>query len=234
MNDDPSGDYRFSAFIGPMVWTEARPDLPVEARGEPTLESLLRFLTHPDEKVDLKRYVGAYSRISNQEPMAQLFAVPFEPHILDKLVWPLRHAKANYVLGNYIDTIALCGMVGEMIAILRMELYLQRTLTGESLRTKLEKFERERQDDRVRIIRKAGAISEEEANHLHLIRTIRREHLHVFSERKPNPAEDALKVFTAASKVVAGSISSGFNQGKILLNPDLKEYLRKRGLIEPA
>jgi hypothetical protein len=40
---------------------------------------------------------------------------------LDRLVWPLRHAKASYMVGNYLAVIALTGMVAEMVALLQWE-----------------------------------------------------------------------------------------------------------------
>jgi hypothetical protein len=48
------------------------------------------------------------------EPV-RLVAVPAEQRILDKLAWPLRHAKASYMVGNYLAVIALYGMA-EMVA----------------------------------------------------------------------------------------------------------------------
>jgi hypothetical protein len=59
---------------------------------------------------------GRYREIA-PEPV-QLFAVPAEERILDKLIWPLRHAKASFMLGNHVGTIALGGMVAEMVAML--------------------------------------------------------------------------------------------------------------------
>src|SRR5437868_5851009 len=42
--------------------------------------------------------VARYREIPREKP--RLFAAPLVPGMLDKLVWPLRHAKAGYVTGN--------------------------------------------------------------------------------------------------------------------------------------
>ena len=78
----------------------------------PSLESIVAFLCPPVTPSDSATLVARYKEI-NSEPV-RLFAAPAEDRILDKLIWPLRHAKGSYMVGNYLAVIALCGMVGEM------------------------------------------------------------------------------------------------------------------------
>ena len=68
----------------------------------------------------MKSLIKRYKEISKEK--VRFFAAPAEERILNKLVWPLRNAKASYMVGNYLGTIALCGMVSEMVAILLFDI----------------------------------------------------------------------------------------------------------------
>jgi len=60
----------------------------------------------------LERYVEATTQDSHTA------IVPHTKEIFERLLKPLRSAKKCYCLGDYAATIALCGVVGEMLAIL--------------------------------------------------------------------------------------------------------------------
>lgn len=49
---------------------------------------------------------------------------PAEKWIQSKVIAPLRQAMANYVLSNYLSTIALCGMAAEMEVMLIYDIIL--------------------------------------------------------------------------------------------------------------
>jgi len=55
-------------------------------------------------------------------PKLDIFIVPNEKKILEKLVWPLRAAKQAFVLNDYLGCIALCGAVCEMAIIFLFDL----------------------------------------------------------------------------------------------------------------
>jgi len=114
-----------------------------------TLEAILEYLTTPGLAHDIPSVTARYREISVEQP--RLFAAPAEDRILEKLVWPIRHAKASYVVGNFLGTISLCGMVSEMIAILLfettdvrmnglpMDLPTQRSVFGSSIHVHAER-----------------------------------------------------------------------------------------------
>src|ERR1043165_3041768 len=83
-------------------------------------EQTLAVICGPGVPSDKKTVEARYREIDAVEP--NLFAPPAEERILSQLIWPLRHAKASYMVGNYLGTIALCGIVGEMTAILIFDL----------------------------------------------------------------------------------------------------------------
>src|SRR3972149_4477545 len=108
------------AWINPLALLEVdEPWASIEDSG-PSLEAIVAFLCPPGTPADIESLVRRYKQIST-EPV-RLSVAPAEQRILDKLVWPLRHAKASYMVGNYLAVIALCGMVADMVAILLWEL----------------------------------------------------------------------------------------------------------------
>ena len=115
-----SDDFMIQIWINPLSFPKLDGVPPaIPARDDATAEEVLEFLAGTEVANDIPAMVKRYREITAAAP--RLFAVPAEPRILEKLVWPLRQAKASYVVGNYLATIALCGMVSEMVAILLFE-----------------------------------------------------------------------------------------------------------------
>ena len=75
--------------------------------------------------------------------------MPAEPTLLEKLVWPLRHAKGSYALGTHLGCIALCGMVGEMVAILLWDIS-KVALQGHTMTDVIDRETFNRQSSRLR------------------------------------------------------------------------------------
>lgn len=67
------------------------------------------------EKI-LERYI----EVTTEE--LHLPVVPHTERIFKRILKPLKSAKVNYCLGDYLSTIASCGIVGEMLAILLWKL----------------------------------------------------------------------------------------------------------------
>ena len=208
-------------------WASATPQ-PV------TTESVLEFLTTPGLALDVASITDRYKAISVENP--RLFAVPAEDRILEKLVWPLRHAKAGYVVGNYLGTISLCGMVAEMIAILTfdtntvhmngrvMDEPLQRLFYGSS-------FEKLGQDRRVGILRAYGMIDEEQEKAFERLRLTRRKYLHLWSQDHASLPKDAIEAYLSAVQLVFRVIGHGVAEGgNLRLTPAMERYLARTGI----
>ena len=161
------------------------------------------------------------------------------PKSTGKLVWPLRHAKGAYVVGNYLAVIALCGMVAEMLAILVWELG-EATLSGHAMTDTEEKalfgssFERLGQDRRVQVLAAYGMIDAATRGRFDSVRETRRRYLHVWSQDHDTLAADAKGAFHAAVAVVTTVIGQDVRDGSILLNPRLIKYLERQGLVAAA
>ena len=175
---------KFKAQINPLAFIEAELPSPSEPSSI-SAETILSFLCPPGTLNDTQSLVERYKRITAGPT---LFAAPAEPRILEKLVWPLRHAKASYVVGNNLSVVALCGMVAEMVAVLLWKLaepkLNSRAMTEEDEKALLgSTFEKLSQDRRVKVLRAYGIIESDIANDFDTIRQTRRQYLHLWSHR---------------------------------------------------
>jgi hypothetical protein len=200
----------------------------------PSEEQILKFLCEPDTPRAVGDFVGRYRQISQDAP--KLFAAPAEARLLERLVWPLRHAKGSFMLGNYLGTISLCGMVGEMAAILvfdlsraqlnerPMDVPAQKALFGSS-------FERLGQERRIEVLQAYGMTDEATAAHLTTIRTKRRRYLHLWSEDHARLEADAVACFRAAVSVVISALGIRVGEhGHLVLKQGILEYLEQHGV----
>ena len=133
MNESKKSEGKlFQVWINPLQLIDV--DEPWSRFSEKELkpEDLIKFLCTPGIECDEKGLIQRYREISQEKK--RLFAAPAEERILEKLVWPLRHAKASYMVGNYLGTISLSGMVSEMVAMLFFEMsdlfLILRTVVG--------------------------------------------------------------------------------------------------------
>src|SRR6266487_2906542 len=108
------------AHVNPLAFIEIDEPWATAIESNPSVESVLRFLCPPESRSDLPILIARYREISRED--VRLSIVPIEERISDKLVAPLRHAKASYMVGNFLATLALCGMVAEMLALLLWEM----------------------------------------------------------------------------------------------------------------
>src|SRR5271157_174894 len=213
--------------INPLAFLEA--DL---SGDKPTFESILRFLCPVGESVDVGNLLARYREIST-EPV-RLFLAPAEQRILDKLIWPLRNAKASFMVGNYLGTISLSGMVAEMVAMLLWEI-TDAQINGRPM-TKADEtllfvreFEKLGQERRVAVLSAYGIIDDKTKLDFDRIRDIRRRYLHLWSEDHERLPTDGVQSFHAAVSLVVTAIGQDVDKqtGIFLLNPRLMRYLER-------
>jgi hypothetical protein len=184
----------------------------------------------------LQVLVDRYHAISglNESPI-----VPAEKHILEKLIWPLKQAKASYMLGNSLGTIALCGMVAEMVTVLIYEMSSiafnkkvmaekdQRNLFGDT-------FEKLGQDRRVNVLVFHGSVDAEMKSWIDTVRGKRKHYLHFYSQEHTSIDQDAVEVFNATVQLVGRVIGPGAVSGSWAahFNPILIAYLKHLGFLD--
>jgi hypothetical protein len=227
---------RFSAWINPLAFLEVDEPWASLDKTTPTAETILSFLCPPGTPADSASLVERYKQIST-EPV-RLFAAPAEPRILEKLVWPLRHAKASYIVGNNLAVVALCGMVSEMVAVLLWQL-TEANLNGQPMTSEDEaalfgsSFEKLGQERRVRVLQAYGVISPNVVEMFDTIRLTRRKYLHLWSQDHDRLPDDAVACFHAAIGLVVTAIGQDIKDGAVVLNPRLVKYLKRQGMYEP-
>jgi hypothetical protein len=226
-----------NTWVNPLAFLEV--DEPWAATTPVRLSSdaVLRYAVSPEMKADVESVVARYRQISVEEP--RLFAAPADSRILSKLVWPLHHAKASYMLGNYLGTISLCGMVSEMVAILLFQTS-DIKINGESITPKTEadlfgrSFESLGQDRRVAVLRAYGLIDAKQVKAFDEVRVVRRRYLHLWSQEEIVLAEDAVKTFVATAALVVPIISHCITgDGKLSLTGTIARYLQLIGVPPP-
>lgn len=198
----------------------------------PKYKTILSYICKPGISSNIPDIVNRYKEISREK--TRLSIAPAEPNILEKLIWPLRNAKACYMSGNYLGAISLCGMVAEMVAVLLFEIsdisvkeknldrVTQRNLFGSD-------FEKLGQERRVNILRAFQIIDDELKKYFDTIREKRRRYLHLYFQDYSRIAPDAIEVYLVAVNIVVKVIGQDIKEGKILLNPALVKYLHRKG-----
>jgi hypothetical protein len=225
-------DKLIEVFLNPLQFHEIDEPWASFQKGEPSLEAVLDFICIPGIGSDLRSLIKRYREISVEK--TRLFAAPHEQRILDKLVWPLRNAKAAYMCGNYLGTIALCGMVAEMVAMLLFEI-TQFRLNNRPMSEKDQvsvfgrKFEKLGQERRVQILAAYAIIDKNLEDAFEGIRTIRNRYLHLWSQDHERLPLDAIKSFEAAVLLVVSAIGQNIKDGKLIMNPALVSYLERKG-----
>src|SRR5690242_15308257 len=106
---DDARDVGMQAFVNPLAFLEVDEPWAGVFKKDVTAEHVLGFLCAPGTPSDVPSVVRRYKEIS-VEAEDRIFVAPAIPAILQKLIWPLRYAKGAYSLGDYVGTIALCGM----------------------------------------------------------------------------------------------------------------------------
>ncbi|PIQ91486.1 MAG: hypothetical protein COV70_03500 [Parcubacteria group bacterium CG11_big_fil_rev_8_21_14_0_20_39_22] len=145
-----------------------------------------------------KEILERYAEATTEESHTAI--VPHTKEISERLLKPLHSAKKCYCLGDYAATIALCGMVGEMLAILLWKINDVR-LKGNSITEQDEigifgsSFENLGQDKRLKVLKTFGHITETQLNNFDTIRRSRKPYLHLWTTDLKNEQADALDVF---------------------------------------
>lgn len=178
-----------------------------------------------------------YLKLSTQD--LDIFIVPAESPILEKIVWPLKSAKQAFCLADFIGCIALCGMVCEMAIIfiydLAVSLWDISRLDHKCQKIFVaRKYERLGQEQRIKELRKLGAITDLLTEDANTVRRIRREYLHFLSKGYANIEEDAYKAYTAAFRVIRSLVALPLGeQGKLAIPAHLRSYLELKGVSSP-
>ncbi|MHA1742655.1 MAG: hypothetical protein ACTSV6_00210 [Candidatus Heimdallarchaeota archaeon] len=150
---------------------------------------------------------------------------PHTKEIFERLLKPLRSAKKNYCLGDYSATIASCGVVGEMLAILLWKINDTR-FKGRPITEENEKglfgstFEKLSQARRLEILKTFGYINDDQYDNFLAIKDSRRPYLHLWSGGLKNERQGALDTLKKAFQLFKEVTGIGIaDAGTVKINP---------------
>jgi len=206
-------------------------------------------LSHKNKKItpiQILKYLSSETAIPSTEDIKKryetiaenaniIFAVPMEFKILNKLIYPLKHAIGSYMMGNALETIALCGMVSEMAAVFLFE--ISKLRINDKPIKKIAKsmfnkeFEKLGQEQRIRFLHTLEIIDDEAKEQFVTVKNIRKQYLHFLSKEHEQINPDAKKVFDTTLKLIRWTLGITIVDGKITLSEDVLNYLKEKNLI---
>ena len=228
-------DERIAVLINPLLF----PDVDL-AKFEPsrvaTPQAILEYACPPGTPADVDSIVARFKELDLDD--AGVFAVPPDDRLLNRLIWPLRQAKSAYMFGDYLGTVALCGLVAEMIAILLYEVEHPRVhrgiLPAEAQHGLYgQAFEKLGQHRRVEVLLAYGFIGKDTKDHYDRIRTCRKKYLHYWTSSHDDLAADAAACFRSTVRTVVDGLGLGLKDRKIVVRTGLVEYFASSG-AEPT
>lgn len=175
----------------------------------------------------LERYFEATKK-------AHASIVPHSKEISERLLKPLMAAKKNYCLGEYTATIALGGVVGEMLTILiwkinNIKLNNQPISEKDEERLFGKSFENQIQQRRLQILRTFNLINEEQYSKFNSIRSNRNHHLHRWVIDPQSEKGRALDIFGNALQLFKEITGIGLaTAGSLKVNALLLKFLEEQ------
>lgn len=217
------------AWINPLMCPE------IDAKREVTAGALLDYLFTPECARTLQEFESRYLDL---RPHASLLPLaPAEANILQKIIWPLRSARGSYALGHSLSCIAMAGMVGEMVAVLLWDITrpsINGPLTEDRERMLMGRtFEKLGQERRVDVLVSLGILKDDQVNAFTELKAIRNRYLHLLSHTHDNVDTDARRAFECAAKAVQLLFTAHFENGDVILRPELSRYLESIGVLNP-
>ena len=194
---------------------------------------LIRDLCQDSSADVLEKIKERYLRLSTSD--LDIFVVPAENVILNKIVWPLKSAKQAFCLADFIGCIALCGMVCEMVMVFIYDLVATQSNLNHLAHKDQQlfvdrKYERRGQEERIKKLRKLGFIPDSMSKDAHTVRKIRREYLHFLNKDFAKLEEDAYLAYVAAFRVVKSLVELPLgDEGRLAIPSHLKSYLESKG-----
>lgn len=213
-------------------WTSALDAAPA------SFEDFIRYLCKPGISPEISELINRYNQINLTSK--NILTTPNEPHILEKLIFPLKDAKGCFMIGNYLGTIALCGMVAEMVAIIYFEtadISINEKPMDEATQKSIfgSTFEKLGQDKRGKVLKVLDIIDDEILNHFDTVREMRRRYLHFYSQNHNTLANDAITAYDASVKLVSNLIGATIVDSKTLVfSKKFLNYLRKINFIDSS
>ena len=218
--------------LNPFVFFEASDFGPGKSQ-ELTCQDVLNYLANNNEVIPVAKIKQNYQTIGKKA--ASFVGLPAEAKILNKLVFPLKHAIGYYIMGHYLESIALCGFVAEMATIFKFQIhgvsFLEKPIVTEAdEKANIDDVEWRKHNERIRKLLKDGKIDAALACKLDFVSKKRNRYLHSISVDDTNINEVARSVIDNTIDILRGIFNLRVGEGKILIDQKVLDYLDKKGL----
>lgn len=231
----PTDGSLIECVLDPFVLSNTSPSSAGVYDGDLSIDDVLAYMCSPGMAHDAQALIGRYREMASRMSR-RVIAAPNEPRILAKLIWPLRHAISGYMMGNYVGSIALCGTVAEMLAILMYEasdVHLQDRRLSAREETALfgKRFEKLGQSRRVEVLRALDIIDDKLKARFDNIRELRRKHLHLYTQDWKDLPDDTIIAVDTSIQLLAAYFPQLADEGKFNLHPSLLKYLEQKRVV---
>ncbi len=216
--------------LNALRWPHADEFMSRLVQGHPSAENLLDFVRGPFMRASLDESLARYQRASRVDGM--LFALPSHDSLARGVLVPVHNAKAALVLGHYLSCIGLCGVVSEVLCVLRfdaaevqcggatLDRAKQREMWG-------REFERLYQGQRVGALSALGLISPPTRDLLRSIAAIRNKYMHIYGSEGGAEEADAFEVYRATCEATVAVLGLGVTNSSLVLHPGILRFLQR-------
>ena len=213
----------FRTYLNPLKLFPWEPEFQAPNLPEnPDPEDVLNFLCPLDVPSDMSALRQRYIEVSEKD--RDVFLTLEEAELKENLFGPLRQAKTNYVIGNYVGSIALCGIVAEKVAILIHKISVLDA-------NKRKDFEEALQSKRVKYLKNEQLIEKQSVKDFGDIRASRKSVLHYWNAPEERISKQAVQAYACATRLVIAIMDVQIVNGNVELNAKLRKYLEDRGEI---
>jgi len=175
---------------------------------------------------------GMEYAIQNYKKMINVIPIlPGYKFFTEKLRPALRGAISNFIVRNYVGTIALSGMVSEMMIDFLFDVWNEVVRENPLSTTSQKKlfgreFENLALDRCINILFEYNIINLDEKSDFEYIKNKRNNYVHLYSTDLKNIEKDALEVFQKTNKILEKTIGMEISNRKILMNSHIVKYLK--------
>ncbi len=142
----------------------------------------------------------------------------------------LKGAITDFVVRNYNGTVALCGLVAELMANFLLDVWNNTVTTiplDERAQTGIfgKTFDDLSQKRRLDLLFELGVIDSSTKSYFETIRKIRNRYVHSYTIDLKDLEKDAWKIFRQTNKMLEQTIGMEISDKKLLMNGHISEYL---------
>ena len=229
---DNTSDEAIPVFLNPLAFLKL--DVPWSpSDSDPvTADDVIEFMCPPTVARDIAAITARYKQISTED--VRLSLAPNEDRIMTAIVWPLRHAKAGFLTGNFAGTVSLSGSVAEASAILLFDVQKPTLKGGEIAKGDQEglfgkPYDRLTQYRRIRVLQTLGLTTDDAHTRFERLRTTRNTYVHPTSKKEREPEADAVQAYRDAVWLACFVIGQDFEGGRLKIRQSLLDYLKRGG-----